>query len=111
MEKSELESLIQKRAEQRLETVMSNFAKNVSADPILRNLRLKFGEEEKDFMNSHGQTGSVLFNGSKEKDAVEISNIKEVKDKLLQEYIKEETEGILNKLDGLKYLFLPATGE
>ncbi len=101
MEKSFLEKQIEQKAKYRVDQAMRDFLKVCELSPIFTRLKIW----NKKFINFCGQTWWVFFNWSIPKDAIEETNITEIKNDLLERYIKEETDLILSKIDSIWYIF------
>lgn len=105
MDKTFLEKQIEKRAQKRLDETMVAFSKAIQSNEALNNLKIKIGEKIIPLMNGWGTTGGVLFNGDSPCLAKELTNIDEIKSMLLEKYIEEETDLILEKIGSINYLF------
>lgn len=105
MKKSFLEEKIEERAQKKYKQDLKNLHKFVEDNPIMKNLKIKIGDDEKKFMNLSGETGNVLFNGSTPQDALDLTNLKEIEETLIRYYKEEETNNLLNDLENINYLF------
>lgn len=111
METSVLETRIKQRATERFEKEFKAFTKAIGSTAIGRQLKVNIPQDEGnigrkiDFICVNGTTGSTFFNGSfKELTnyGSEFTNIEDIKKKLMEQYVKDETDDILDKLDVLK---------
>ncbi len=100
-----LEQQINKKAESRFDKDLSDLVKAISNNPIGRKLQLKIEGSEKQitFVNHYGTTGGTLFNTGYATDhGKALTNIESIKESLIEEYIKDESNAILEKLALLK---------
>ena len=94
-----LEKRIEERAKARLEEEFVKFTSTIDKTDIGRMLKVWDGEEQKSFVNAHGTTNSTFFNCRFATEiGKEMTNIEEVKAKLLEKYIEEETSLLLDKI-------------
>lgn len=118
MEKSKIEEALELRAKNRVDEDINNFVKLILANPIGNLLEVKIivdGQEQKVPVANFGVNYGLVnnkdtfhdsYNGHKEnKNSKEYTNLEAVKRELLERYIQEETEELLNKVESIGYLF------
>lgn len=111
MEKTFIEKRIEEKAEERFNENLEKLKKDVGSNPIGEKLTLKLKGIEKPIRIGcrHYSNDNVLFDMPKNEysndNLKKKSNIEEIKKELIEEYIKEETNELLNKIDNLSYLF------
>ena len=104
MDKTFLEKRIEERAEKRFEEELITFTNFVVRHPIGGEIRVKMGDDNIPLANFGRNYGLVNANGLKNSMA-EMTNLADVKAKLIEKYIKEETDAILAKLTNIEYLY------
>lgn len=107
MEKSFLEKRIAEKAEKRFNLLFNEVFLQVKKNEILELLKIYTDKEKNHFVRLAGIGGSCpstdLFNYN---DLLEkYTNFKEVKDKLIEKFIGEETDIIMSKLSEIEYFF------
>lgn len=105
MEKSYIEKVIKKKAEDRFNTEWNEAVALVADNPILRRVYIETpdtdgGMPEKVYLYESGGENRMIL--SKTSGRIDFENIKK---QMVEIYEKEETEALLNKLDAVKYLF------
>ena len=104
MDKTFLEKRIEERAEERFEEELIAFTNFVVRHPIGAEIRVKMVDDYIPLANSGRNYGLVNANGLKNSSA-EMTNLAEVKTRLIEKYVKEETDLILKKLTTIEYLY------
>ena len=105
MEKSYIEKVIKKKAEDRFNTEWDKAVALVADNPILRRVYIEIpdtdgGMPEKVYLYESGGGHRMIL--SKTRGRINFENIKK---QMVEIYEKEETEALLNKLDAVKYIF------
>ena len=91
-----LQSRIESKAKERFTTDFENLAELIRNNPIGRDLRI----DKLMLINTSGTVSDTFFNRSRITEiGKERTNIEEIKDKLIEKYIKEETDNLLSKLE------------
>jgi len=107
-----LEKRIAEKAKERFDKEFIEFTRLIDSNPIGKKLKIfapfKIEEEEEGklipLVNFYGTTGGTYFNGRYNeitKYGKELTNIKEIESDLIERYIKEETDSILDRLNVL----------
>ena len=105
MEKSQLEKRIEQKASEKFNKDYDVFQEFMQSNNIAKRLYLNISETEDLPLYDFGQN-SGLFNGECDRNKnANKTNLKEVKEEIISEYIKTETEALLNKVAALKDFF------
>lgn len=104
MDKTVLEKRIEERANERFEKEFKEFVNYVYLHPVGKRLTITIGDRNVPIVNFGKNYGLFNEDGLKNKRS-ENTNLQLVRDQLLEEYRKEETDDLLNKLDSIGYLF------
>ena len=94
MNKSKLEELIEAKAKRRLNEEIWKTSQFIEDNPFLKSVKIKGVEINDDRFNRHFHN---LLEAS--------DNGEEIKERVYQQYIKEETEKLLKGVAHLEYLF------
>ena len=113
MEKSILEQRIEEKAEERFNEEFKSLMTAIERNEVGKRLFFKASNDQKVKLtnNQNGTRGQVAYlnlygiYNEQTKKIVDSTNIEEVKEAVLKQYIAEETDNILNKLQDLKHLF------
>lgn len=100
MEKDFLQKRIEDRAKARVSAAWELLQQAIEKSPF-NNLRITIGESQAAMYSRHEH--SVI--GKESSTFLSHTNYAEIKERLLNQYIKEETEILLSKVDQLNYLF------
>ncbi|MDR2207146.1 MAG: hypothetical protein LBE36_13440 [Flavobacteriaceae bacterium] len=104
MKKTVLEKAIELRAEKRFNNEYENLIKICNSNEILKKLRIKIQENEIGIIS--GYSNNKLFGDFAPLDFCnKNTNYLEIKSKMIEEFIREETKNVLDKLDNISYLF------
>jgi hypothetical protein len=107
MDKSTIEKRILEKAEERFSNLKNDVFKKVRENELLGSLKIFIDKDKKEYVRICGTggycPGTDLFNTDKLLE--EKTNFKEVKEEIIKEYVKEETDILLEKLDALRYFF------
>ncbi len=91
-----LEKRIESKAKERFDKEFKQLVESITKNKI--GYLLKIGD--KPLANSYGFSGSTILNASCPDKVMDgITNIDTIRDRLMKEYIKEETDNILSKLN------------
>lgn len=104
MEKTILEKRIEERAHERFNKDLKTLVDLIHHHPIGGQLTVTIGDRNIPIAN-FGQNYGLLNGRGIHNQNSEHTNLAIVKENLIEKYKKEETDEILNKLDGLNYLF------
>ena len=112
MEKSILEQRIEEKAEERFKEEFESLITAIERNEVGKRLFFKAGNDEKIKLtnNRTGTRGNFSYLNlygsydSQNEKIIDLTNIEEVKETVLKQYIAEETDNILNKLQDLKHL-------
>jgi len=107
MNKTSLDEVIAKRAEKRFEREWEELLGVISKHPIGSLLRVTVNNATlKLAINYRGGTPTLaLLDPYQSKSVTKNTNFAEIKDRLLKEYRDQELNLVLDRLDGLDYLF------
>jgi hypothetical protein len=103
-----LEQRIQQKAKERFEKEFSDFTQLISSNPIGQKLQITVNKSEGVMMSlvcSYGTTGATFFNRRFENITEygnNLTNIQAIREILIAQFIKEETDTLLTKLDVLR---------
>ena len=104
MDKTFLEKRIEERAEERFEEELIAFTNFVVRHPIGAEIRVKTVDDYiplANFGRNYGLVNATCLKNS----SAEMTNLAEVKARLIEKYVKEETDVILKKLTTIEYLY------
>ena len=113
MEKTILEQRIEEKAEERFNEEFKSLITAIERNEVGKRLSFKASNDQKVKLtnNQNGTSSQVAYlnlyalYGSQTEKIVDLTNIEEVKEAVLKQYIAEETDNILNKLQDLRHLF------
>ena len=104
MDKTMLEKRIEERAEKRFTDDLRSLINDIQKNPIGKSLTILINGKPVELADSGINFGLINNNSTKGKYVLN-TNLKEIKEKLVDEYKKEETDSILDKLTNIDYLF------
>ena len=104
MDKTMLEKRIEERAEKRFTDDLRSLINDIQKNPIGKSLKILINGDPIELADS-GINFGIINNNSTKGNYVLNTNLKEIKEKLVDEYKKEETDSILDKLTNIDYLF------
>lgn len=104
MDKTLLEKRIEERAEKRFKDDLRILINDIQKNPIGKSLTILINGKPVELADS-GINFGLINNNSTKGNYVLNTNLKEIKEKLVDEYKKEETDAILDKLTNIDYLF------
>lgn len=104
MDKTMLEKRIEERAEKRFTDDLRSLINDIQKNPIGKSLTILINGKPVELADS-GINFGLINNNSTKGNYVLNTNLKEIKEKLVDEYKKEETDSILDKLTNIDYLF------
>jgi hypothetical protein len=104
MDKTLLEKRIEERAEKRFKDDLRILINDIQKNPIGKSLTILINGKPVELADS-GINFGLINNNSTKGNYVLNTNLKEIKEKLVDEYKKEETDSILDKLTNIDYLF------
>jgi hypothetical protein len=105
MEKTILEKRIIEKAEERFQKDYKKFVDFIIDNPIGKRLKI-IGLTDGDIYLSDFGCNYALFNHKQNENSdKKNTNYDSVKEELIKEYIKLETDELLQKLENIKYLF------
>ena len=94
-----LEKRIESKAKERFDKEFKNLVESICKNKIGK--LLKIGDNS---LADYGFSGSTILNASYPDRVMDgITNIDTIRDRLMKEFIKEETDDILSKLNILSY--------
>ena len=113
MEKSILEQRIEEKAEERFNEEFKSLMTAIERNEVGKRLFFKASNDQKVKLtnNQNGTRGQVAYlnlygtHNEQTKKVENATNIEETKKEVIEQYIAEETDNILNKLQDLKHLF------
>lgn len=104
MDKTFLEKRIRERAEEQFEKDYEHILNQIVHHPIFGKLKIK--QEDKDIPIANFGCNYGYFNGDQESNSRnKHTNFDQVKEKVIEEYIKEETDRILERIGQIDYLY------
>lgn len=104
MDKSFLEKRIEHKARKEFEKEWNDFVNQMYHHPIFKHITIKINE--KDIPLATFGVNFGVFNQEQDKNPRnKFLNFEEVKEKVIQEKIKKETDELLNRLSAVNYLF------
>ena len=104
MDKTMLEKRIEERAEKRFTDDLRSLINDIQKNPIGKSLNILINDNPVELADS-GINFGIINNNSTKGNYVHNTNLIEIKEKLVDVYIKEETDSILDKLTNIDYLF------
>ena len=104
MDKTMLEKRIEERAEKRFKDDLRSLINDIQKNPIGKSLTILINDNPVELADS-GINFGIINNNSTKGNYVHNTNLIEIKEKLVDVYIKEETDSILDKLTNIDYLF------
>lgn len=105
MNKTMLEKRIEERAEERFNREFNELVNYINNHPIGRKLRVCIdGETSIPFVNFGSNCGLLNRNGIENKNS-DYTNLKKVREQIIEEYTKEITDEMIDKLDSISFLF------
>ena len=104
MDKTMLEKRIEERAEKRFTDDLRSLINDIQKNPIGKSLTILINGKPVELADS-GINFGLINNNSTKGNYVHNTNLIEIKEKLVDVYIKEETDSILDKLTNIDYLF------
>ena len=104
MDKTMLEKRIEERAEKRFKDDLRSLINDIQKNPIGKSLTILINGKPVELADS-GINFGLINNNSTKGNYVHNTNLIEIKEKLVDVYIKEETDSILDKLTNIDYLF------
>jgi hypothetical protein len=100
-----LQERIEERSAEKFNKDFMSLIRIINENPIGKKLKIKINEKESfSLINYYGTTGGTFFNSRYEditKYGNDLTNIEEIKNELIEKYIKEETDSILGKIEVL----------
>lgn len=104
MDKTFLEKRIENKAREEFEKEWNGFVNQMYHHPIFKHITIKINEKDIPLATSGVNFG--VFNQEQDKNPRnKFLNFEEVKEKVIQEKIKKETDELLNRLSAVNYLF------
>ena len=104
MDKTFLEKRIENKAREEFEKEWNDFVIQMYNHPIFKHITIKI--EEKDIPLATFGVNFGVFNQEQDKNPRnKFLNFEEVKEKVIQEKIKKETDELLRRLSSVNYLF------
>ena len=104
MDKTFLEKRIENKAREEFEKKWNGFVNQMYHHPIFKHITIKINE--KDIPLATFGVNFGVFNQEQDKNPRnKFLNFEEVKEKVIQEKIKKETDELLNRLSAVNYLF------
>lgn len=104
MDKTFLEKRIENKAREEFEDEWNDFVIQMYNHPIFKHITIKI--EEKDIPLATFGINFGVFNQEQDKNPRnKFLNFEEVKEKVIQEKIKKETDELLDRLSSVNYLF------
>lgn len=104
MDKTMLEKRIEERAEKRFNDDLRNLINVVNTNAIGTKLTLLIDGKPISLAKPSNYKG-IINEKALDAEFAKHTNLKEVKEILIEQYIKEETDAILDKLTNIDYLF------
>lgn len=105
MNKSVLEKRIKERAEEKTKEEYNEFVNMLEKNKFGKLLHVKFEDNESIPLSNFGCNYSLFNHNCLENSNVVHTNLEEIYNDILEKNIREETDRILSKLDGIGYLF------
>lgn len=105
MNKSVLEKRIKERAEEKTKEEYNDFVNMLEKNKFGKLLEVKFEDDKSIPLADFGCNNGLLNHDCLKNSNAVRTNLEEVYNKFLEENIREETDKILSKLDGIGYLF------
>ena len=104
VDKTFLEKRIENKAREEFEDEWNDFVIQMYNHPIFKHITIKI--EEKDIPLATFGVNFGVFNQKQDKNPRnKFLNFEEVKEKVIQEKIKKETDELLDRLSSVNYLF------
>lgn len=104
MDKTHLEKRIEEKAIERFEKDYREFVNYVKNHPVGKHLKIKIGNKE--IPVAYFGVNYALFNEKQDENKrSEHTNYEKVKKEIIQEYIKQETDKVIDQLSNIGYLF------
>lgn len=104
MDKTFLEKRIENKAREEFEKEWNDFVDQMYHHPIFKHITIK--NNEKDIPLATFGVNFGVFNQEQDKNPRnKFLNFEEVKEKVIQEKIKKETDKLLNRLSAVNHLF------
>lgn len=104
MEKTFLEKRIEEKAIELFEKDYRDFVEIVNRHPVGKLLQIKVNEKQIPLTNFGCNYG--FFNNEQERNSrSKLTNYDEMKEQLIDRYIKEETDKVIDQLQNIGYLF------
>ena len=104
VDKTFLEKRIENKAREEFEKEWNSFVDKMYRHPIFKHITIKINEEDIPLATLGINFG--VFNQEQDKNPRnKFLNFEDVKEKVIQEKIKEKTDELLNKLSSVNYLF------
>jgi len=104
MDKTFLEKRIEEKAREEFKKEWNDFVEQMYRHPIFKHITIKI--DGKDIPLADFGINFGVFNQKQDENSInEFLNFEEVKDKVVQEKIKKETDELLNRLSAVNYLF------
>ena len=104
MDKTFLEKRIENKAREEFEKEWNDFVNQMYHHPIFKHITIKINK--KDIPLATFGVNFGVFNQEQDKNPRNnFLNFEEVKEKVIQEKIKKETDELLNRLSAVNYLF------
>lgn len=104
VDKTFLEKRIENKAREEFEKEWNSFVDEMYRHPIFKHITIKINE--KDIPLATFGINFGVFNQEQDKNPRnKFLNFEDVKEKVIQEKIKEKTDELLNKLSSVNYLF------
>lgn len=104
MEKTILEKRIEERATELFNKEFSVLIKFLNDNKISRQLKITINEKEIPLCN-FGQNYGIFNSVMNQNKESAVSNFEKVKESLIKEFIKSETDRVLSSLENINYLF------
>lgn len=104
MDKTFLEKRIENKAREEFEKEWNSFVDEMHRHPIFKHITIKINEKDIPLATSGVNFG--VFNQEQDKNPRnKFLNFEDVKEKVIQEKIKEKTDELLSRLSSVNYLF------
>lgn len=104
VDKTFLEKRIEEKAREEFKKEWNGFVEQMYRNPIFKHITIKINE--KDIPLATFGINFGVFNQEQDKNPRNnFLNFEEVKEKVIQEKIKKETDELLNRLSAVNYLF------
>ena len=104
MDKTFLEKRIEEKAREEFKKEWNDFVEQMYRHPIFKHITIKI--DGKDIPLAGFGFNFGVFNQKQDENSInEFLNFEEVKEKVIQEKIKEKTDELLDRLSSVNYLF------